>query len=128
IVLSMNYWLGLSPAPSSTNWYFYAISVPKDIGNTLISLRKSPDGISSSLENDMIQWMVKGIPITTSPSKDGSNLIDVATHYIMRASLLRDGTLMNQAVSAVANSIEITTGEGIQIDNSFRAHGAQLYT
>lgn len=127
ITQSLEYWLSLNPAPSSTNWYYYAISVPKDIGNTLICLRKSPTGISQTLENSMIQWMTKGIPITTSPSKDGSNLIDVATHYIMRASLLEDEAIMNQAVNAVSNSIEITTGEGVQADNSFRAHGPQLY-
>jgi|GEM_PF-103102 len=128
ITQSIQYWLSLTPPPSSTNWYYYSISVPKDIGNTLICLRKAPNGISQTLENSLIQWMTKGVPITTSPSSEGSNLIDVATHYVMRASLIRSATLMNQAVNAVSASIEITTGEGIQIDNSFRAHGSQLYT
>lgn len=123
----MNYWLTLSPAPSSTNWFYLSISVPKDIGNTLISLRKSPSGISTALENQMLAWMTKGIAITTSPAKDGSNLTDVAQHYIMRACLTENQTLLNQTITAVTNSIVVTTGEGIQNDNSYTAHGPQLY-
>ncbi|SEI56677.1 chondroitin AC lyase [Dyadobacter sp. SG02] len=123
----MNYWLALSPAPTSTNWFYLSISAPKDIGNTLICLRKSPAGISQTLENQMLAWMTKGVSITVSPAKDGSNLTDVAQHYIMRACLTENQTLLNQAITAVTNSIVVTTGEGIQIDNSYTAHGPQLY-
>ncbi|SEJ61066.1 chondroitin AC lyase [Dyadobacter koreensis] len=123
----MNYWLTLSPAPSSTNWFYLSISVPKDIGNTLICLRKSPAGISTALENQMLAWMTKGVAITASPAKDGSNLTDVAQHYIMRACLTENQTLLNQTITAVTNSIVVTTGEGIQNDNSYTAHGPQLY-
>lgn len=123
----MNYWLALSPAPTSTNWFYLSISVPKDIGNTLICLRKSPAGISQTLENQMLAWMTKGVSITVSPAKDGSNLTDVAQHYIMRACLTESQSLLNQAITAVTNSIVVTTGEGIQNDNSYTAHGPQLY-
>ncbi|WP_025762883.1 polysaccharide lyase family 8 super-sandwich domain-containing protein [Dyadobacter tibetensis] len=125
--LAIGHWLGISPEPSSTNWFFVTISVPKDIGNLLISLRKSPGSISSTLENQLLAWMTKGVPITASPSKDGSNLTDVAQHYIMRACLTNDGGLLSQAITATSNSIAITTGEGIQMDYSYQAHGAQLY-
>ncbi|MCF0072980.1 DNRLRE domain-containing protein [Dyadobacter sp. CY261] len=123
----MNYWLTLSPAPNSTNWFYLSISVPKDIGNTLICLRKAPLGISQTLENQMIAWMTKGVSIAVSPAKDGSNLTDVAQHYIMRACLTQDQALLNQAITAVTSSIVVTTGEGIQNDNSYTAHGPQLY-
>ena len=123
----MNYWLTLDPAPSSTNWFYLSISIPKDIGNTLICLRKSPASISTTLENQMLAWMTKGVAITISPAKDGSNLTDVAQHYIMRACLTENQTLLNQTITAVANSIVVTTGEGIQNDNSYTAHGPQLY-
>ncbi|MCE7044513.1 polysaccharide lyase family 8 super-sandwich domain-containing protein [Dyadobacter sp. CY312] len=124
---TMNYWLTLNPAPSSTNWFYLSISVPKDIGNILICLRKSPEGISAALENQMIAWMTKGVAITASPARDGSNLTDVAQHYIMRACLTENQTLLNQTISAVTSSIVVTTGEGIQNDNSYTAHGPQLY-
>lgn len=123
----MNYWLALSPAPTSTNWFYLSISVPKDIGNTLICLRKSPQGISTTLENQMLAWMTKGIAITVSPAKDGSNLTDVAQHYLMRACLTANQGLLTQTITAVTNSIVVTTGEGIQNDNSYTAHGPQLY-
>jgi len=123
----MNYWLTLSPAPSSTNWFYLSISAPKDIGNTLICMRKSPAGISTTLENQILAWMTKGTAITVSPAKDGSNLTDVAQHYIMRACLTENQTLLNQTITAVTNSIVVTTGEGIQNDNSYTAHGPQLY-
>ncbi len=123
----MNYWLALNPAPNSTNWFYLSISAPKDIGNTLICLRKSPAGISQTLENQMLAWMTKGVSITVSPAKDGSNLTDVAQHYIMRACLTENQSLLNQAITAVTNSIVVTTGEGIQIDHSYTAHGPQLY-
>jgi len=123
----MNYWLALSPAPTSTNWFYLSISVPRDIGNTLICLRKSPAGIPQTLENQMLTWMTKGISITVSPAKDGSNLTDVAQHYIMRACLTQNQSLLTQAIAAVTNSIVVTTGEGIQIDHSYTAHGPQLY-
>jgi len=123
----MNYWLTLSPAPNSSNWFYLSISVPKDIGNTLICLRKSPAGISVTLENQMLAWMIKGVAITTSPANEGSNLTDVAQHYIMRACLSENQTLLNQTIAAVTNSIIVTTAEGIQNDNSYTAHGPQLY-
>lgn len=123
----MNYWLTLSPAPGSSNWFYLSISVPKDIGNTLICMRKSSAGISTTLENQMLAWMTKGTAITSSPAKDGSNLTDVAQHYIMRACLTENQTLLNQTITAVTNSIVVTTGEGIQNDNSYTAHGPQLY-
>ncbi|TDE14439.1 polysaccharide lyase family 8 super-sandwich domain-containing protein [Dyadobacter psychrotolerans] len=123
----MFYWLSLSPAPTSTNWFYLSISAPKDIGNTLICLRKAPVGISTELENQMLAWMNKGTAITSSPAKDGSNLTDVAQHYLMRACLTENQSLLNQTITAVTASIVVTTGEGIQNDNSYTAHGPQLY-
>jgi chondroitin AC lyase len=124
----MKYWLVLNPAPSSTNWYFYTISVPKAVGNLLICLRKSPSGISSTLENQMLAWMTKGRSISDFADETGSNLTDVAQHYVMRACLTKNQTLLNQAITPVKNTILIATGEmGLQKDNSFRYHGPQLY-
>ncbi|MFD2037172.1 polysaccharide lyase family 8 super-sandwich domain-containing protein [Belliella marina] len=127
IISAMVYWTNLNPEPSSSNWWYRSISVPLEVGRILISMRKSNVGISSQLETAMISWMLKSVPITTSPGKDGSNLTDICQHFIMRACLLEDGDLLNYAVTQSSNSIFITTGEGIQRDNSFRAHGPQLY-
>ncbi len=127
IINALQYWLTLSPAPTSTNWFYLSISVPKDIGTILIAMRYSPNPLPASLDSSMITWMSKGTPITQSPAKDGSNLTDVAQHYIMRACLTQNQSLLNEAVTATSNSILVSSGEGIQSDHSYRAHGAQLY-
>ncbi|WP_290797223.1 polysaccharide lyase family 8 super-sandwich domain-containing protein [Flavihumibacter sp. UBA7668] len=127
IINTLQYWLTLSPAPTSTNWFYLSISVPKDIGTILIAMRYSPVPLPALLDSSLISWMTKGTPITQSPAKDGSNLTDVAQHYIMRACLTQNQSLLNQAVTATSNSILVSSGEGIQSDHSYRAHGAQLY-
>ncbi|QHV97044.1 polysaccharide lyase family 8 super-sandwich domain-containing protein [Spirosoma endbachense] len=125
----MNYWLGLDPEPRCANWFALTISVPRSIGNTLICLRKSPNGISSTLENQMLAWMTKGRPISRFADETGSNLTDVAEHYVMRACLTKNQTTLNQAITPVKNTIRIAMGAmGLQKDNSFRFHGPQLYT
>ncbi|MBT9484364.1 polysaccharide lyase family 8 super-sandwich domain-containing protein [Sediminibacterium sp.] len=133
IINGMNYWLSLSPAPTSTNWYMLSISLPENIGNALVAMRYGSQPISNELETSLIAWMVKGLPITQSPAKDGSNLTDVAQHYVARACLTQNQTLLQQTISLVSNSLVITgnnggnIGEGLQADNTFTAHGPQLY-
>ena len=127
IINGINYWLSLSPEPSSTNWWFATIGLPKDIGTALISMRYSPNPLPVALENQCIAWMSKGQTIT---NQVGANLFDVGYDYIMHACLSQDSALMTQAVSAVSNGITIDTaitGEGLQADNSFRAHYEQVY-
>ncbi|SDM18742.1 polysaccharide lyase family 8 super-sandwich domain-containing protein [Siphonobacter aquaeclarae] len=128
VVNTMNYWLGLSSKPTSTNWFYYGITLPKDIGNALICMRYGPiAGVPSSVETQMITWMTKGYTYNSSPGSDNSNLTDIAQHYIMRACLTENGTLLAEASSKVASYLSVQSGEGIQADNSFAAHGQQLY-
>ncbi|QDH80466.1 DNRLRE domain-containing protein [Echinicola soli] len=129
IETTITYWLNLDPEPSSTNWFFYAISVPKDIGNTLIALREAPNGISTAMENDLLDWMTKSNrPFSDFTESGGPNLTDVAQHYMMRACITNDEHLLSETVEAVSASIKIDPESGIQPDNSFKAHGPQLYT
>lgn len=127
IVSSMEYWTNLNPEPTSANWWYRSISVPLEVGRILISMRQSSNRISNHLETAMLSWMLKSAPITTTPGKDGSNLTDICQHFIMRACILEDSDLLNYAVTQSANSIFVTTGEGIQRDHSYKAHGSQLY-
>jgi chondroitin AC lyase len=127
INLGIQYWLGLDPEPSSTNWWYRSISVPQEIGRILISLRFGDKKLNPSLEKEFMKWMLKSVSLETSPGKDGSNLTDICQHMIMRACLTNDSDLLSFAVSKIANSIFITSGEGVQTDFSFRAHGPQLY-
>ncbi|MGN6491297.1 MAG: polysaccharide lyase family 8 super-sandwich domain-containing protein [Agriterribacter sp.] len=124
----IEFWVNISPAPSSTNWWFGTIGVPKQVGNILIALRLSQADISSDLETKFIGWMTGGRPISEFVGEGGANLTDVAQHYIMRACLQNDGTLLSETVSTVADAIKIDASAGIQQDFSFKAHGPQLST
>jgi len=125
VVNTMNYWLSLNPAPKSSNWFHYAITVPRDIGQALILMRRGPQGgISATLESQMMAWMTKGQSIS---GMTGSNLTDIAQHYIMRACLTQNTALLNQAITETAKTIPITASEGIQADQSYTAHGPQLH-
>lgn len=134
ILKAMNYWLSISPEPYSTNWFMGTISLPRDIGTALVAMRYGSEPLSSGLQDSLINIMTRGIPITKSPAKDGSNLTDVAQNYIMRACLKQNQDTLSLAVTAVTNAVVIasngaggTSGAGIQADNSFTAHGPQLY-
>lgn len=128
IETTISYWLNLDPEPSSTNWWFYSVDVPKKVGNVLIALQQAPDGISSAMENDLLAWMKKGKPISDFYQEGGANLTDVAQHYIMRACITNDEVLLQETVDAVFASIKIDPESGIQADYSFKSHGPQLYT
>lgn len=60
IINGMNYWLALTPAPTSTNWYMLSISLPENIGNALVAMRYGSQPLSNELETSLIAWMVKG--------------------------------------------------------------------
>lgn len=128
IIRSIKFWFSLSPEPSSDNWWWTSISVPQEIGQFLIALRTmAPGGISKEYETNMIKWMNKYVSIYKTPGKDGSNLTDIAQHMIFQAVLTKDADLLHEAVDVTSKSIKISSGEGIQRDFSFHAHGPELY-
>ncbi|UZD23622.1 polysaccharide lyase beta-sandwich domain-containing protein [Algoriphagus halophytocola] len=127
IINAMNYWTNLTPEPSSKNWWWLSISVPKEIGQLLIAMRTVEPGVPADLEEKLISWMSKTASITKSPGKDGSNLTDIAQHMIMQAALTENADLLKQAVSATSANIRISSKDGIQSDMSFHAHGPELY-
>ncbi|WP_040303047.1 polysaccharide lyase family 8 super-sandwich domain-containing protein [Algoriphagus machipongonensis] len=127
ILQAMRYWTNLNPEPTSDNWWWVSISVPKEVGSLLIAMRYGDKQVPEELEKEMLKWMNKTVSITKSPGKDGSNLTDIAQHMIMQAVLTEDSELLNRAVSVVSESIQVTQGDGIQRDMSFHAHGPELY-
>lgn len=127
IINAITYWVNLTPEPSSKNWWWLSISVPKEIGQLLIAMRTVEPGVPADLEKKLIRWMSKTASITKSPGKDGSNLTDIAQHMIMEAALTKDADLLKRAVDATAATIQIARGDGIQRDMSFHAHGPEIY-
>ncbi|WP_268033736.1 polysaccharide lyase family 8 super-sandwich domain-containing protein [Algoriphagus sp. PAP.12] len=127
IITAMNYWVNLNPAPKSSNWWWLSISVPKEIGNMLASMRFGKKKVPQDLEKKLIEWMNKTVSITKSPGKDGANLTDMAQHRIMQAALTKNEELLSQTVHLTSESIKFSNGDGIQKDYSFHAHGPELY-
>ena len=101
--------------------------MPKEIGNILTLLRLSGKDISEPLEASLLEWMTKTVSTDKSPGKDGSNLTDIAQHRIIRAALTKNEKLLSESVALTSKSIRFSEKDGIQIDNSFHAHGPELY-
>lgn len=118
---SLTYWDTRDPI--SWNWYHNEITNPMLLGEILILLETAPLSLPSALRSGLISQMNRGNPAV----KTGANKLDIATHYIYRACLTANATLMNTGVTQAFQPIVITTAEGVQPDMSFQQHGAQLY-
>jgi len=134
IISAIDYWLGLSPAPYCDNWYQGTISLPKDIGTSIVAMRYGAIPLDNTREYALFGWMTKGRPLSEFAGEDGgSNQTDIAQNYMIRACLVQDPVLMNEVITTISSGLVIasnngsTVGGGLQIDNSFTAHGPQLY-
>ncbi|MFV0540603.1 MAG: polysaccharide lyase family 8 super-sandwich domain-containing protein [Aestuariibaculum sp.] len=108
--------------PQSNNWWYNQIASPRELGKVLVLLRAGSSSISNSLESNLISQMSRGNP----EARKAANKVDIATHFIYRAALTQNATLMNRGVTQVFLPIEITnTDEGLQHDYSYRDHGPQ---
>ena len=121
ITRSLDYWDTRDPI--SWNWFHNEISNPQRIGEILIILETAPDTLPAALRSNLISQMNRGNPADEA----GANKVDVATHYIYRACLTANATLMNTGVTQAFQPISTTTSEGIQPDLSYQQHGPQLY-
>lgn len=121
IVSSLTYWD--TTDPQSWNWYHNQISNPQALGEILIILEVAPQTIGATLRSNLISQMNRGVPA----NQTGANKLDVATHFIYRACLTANATLMQTGVTEAFYPILLTTQEGIQHDLSYQQHGAQLY-
>lgn len=120
IVNSLTYWN--TTDPQSWNWYHNQISNPQRMGEILILLDTAPQNLGS-LRNALLTQMIRGNP----GSQTGANKLDVATHFMYRACLTANDSLMQYSVDQVFYPLVLTTNEGIQHDLSYQQHGPQLY-
>lgn len=121
ITRSLQYWD--TSDPQSWNWYHNQISNPQRLGEILIMLYIAPLSLPATLQSNLLAQMNRGWP----PSQTGANKLDIAIHFMYRACLTADATLMNTAVTEAFLPIVLTTGEGIRHDLSYQQHGPQLY-
>lgn len=121
IARSLQYWN--TSDPQSWNWYHNQISNPQRLGEILILLYIAPDTLTTALRDDLLAQMNRGNPA----AQTGANKMDVAAHFIYRACLTANATLMSDNVAQMFQPITLTTSEGIQPDLSYQQHGTQLY-
>lgn len=123
IVAALNYWYQRNPY--CDNWWYNQIAEPQRIGVLLIQMRTGKQQIPADLENRTLQRMKTdgGNPADWT----GANRTDIALHWIYRACLTADVTLLRNAINYVYNPVQYTMGEGFQHDNCYFQHGAQLY-
>ncbi|MBV7530242.1 polysaccharide lyase family 8 super-sandwich domain-containing protein [Chitinophaga sp. sic0106] len=120
IVSSLTYWD--TADPQSWNWYHNQISNPQRIGEILILLETAPASLGT-LRASLLAQMNRGNP----SAQTGANKLDVATHFMYRACLTANDSLMQYGVDQIFYPLVLTTAEGIQHDNSYQQHGPQLY-
>lgn len=123
IVAALDYWYQRNPY--CDNWWYNMVAEPQRIGVLLIQMRTGKQQIPADLENRTLQRMKAdgGNPADWT----GANRTDIALHWIYRACLTADATLLRNAISYVYNPVQYTTGEGFQHDNCYFQHGNQLY-
>ncbi|WP_430972034.1 polysaccharide lyase family 8 super-sandwich domain-containing protein [Sunxiuqinia rutila] len=106
----------------SSNWWWNQIANPKIIGEILLLLKIGQTAIPADLETNLISQMNRGNPEALT----GANKLDVAIHFLYRACIVQDETLLQYALNQAFEPIQLTTEEGIQYDYSYQQHGSQL--
>ena len=121
IISGLTYWLKVSP--KSKNWWYNDIATPLAIGELLLLMDEAKLVYPKTIKDALLESMKRGDPY----KEKGANKLDIAMHYMYRACVTKDETLMNSSVDQLFASIEISSQEGLQHDYSFLQHGRQLY-
>lgn len=114
--------------PVSRNWWWNSIGVPLKIGETLLLLGNELPNAQRTPAITLMKAGIKPNLYDYHGSATGQNLVWLATIHAMAGVLERDETVLKRAFTAIWNEINVTTDEGIQPDNSFHQHRAQLYS
>lgn len=111
--------------PRSDNWWQNEIGAPQRMGKILLVLEKGKKRLPADLLDKLLNRMAfeNGDP----KRQAGANKVDVALHFMYRACLTKDTTLLKEALTEIYSPLSYTMREGIQYDNSYMQHGPQLY-
>lgn len=115
--------------PDHSNWFYDQIAYPQRIGEILILLRNGKEKIPAVLESKTISRMeqVGGAPDQRGSPGTGANKMNIAMHWIYRACLTGDKTVLDKGVQQAFYPLALTVGEGLQPDYSYLQHGQQVY-
>jgi chondroitin AC lyase len=102
------------------NWWQNQIGVPQYWRDIIVLTRSklSKEQLKGALEI-LEQYQLKGT---------GANLVWSADLALHDAALTQNEELLKKSSTLIANEIRVSTGDGIQPDNSYHQHGARLQT
>lgn len=124
IVQGLEYWYACDPY--CDNWWLNEIGEPQKLGVLLVQMRFGKKRIPAELEAKTLK-RIKDV-CRDPAGETGANQTDIALHWIYRSCLEENITDLNYALTNIFEPLKYTSGdEGIQHDNCFRQHGAQLY-
>ncbi len=124
IFSAFDYWI--SRNSQSANWWYNQIAVPQYLGECMVLVK---DELSPARKTAGLAVLQRAyVPRSTnSGTNTGQNRVDRAIAGIQRGIVADSVPIAQDAFLAIADTIVITTAEGIQRDHSYHQHGAQLY-
>lgn len=116
INLALNYWLKNDFV--SPNWWYPQIGIPQALAPILIVME-------DELSNEQI---AKGVTLLNRSKigMGGQNKVWLSGNVMLKSLLLRKADSVAIAAKSIQNEIKVSTGLGIQPDNSFHEHGVML--
>ena len=127
IVSALQYWNNANY--DAANWYSDEIGYPHLLGQMLILMRGSSGTtqLPAADEADAINYLSTRLDPS---SNTGANRVDEALHWIYRGALTQNSVAVNNALANIKSTmVQVNKGEeGINPDNAFLQHNAQLMT
>jgi chondroitin AC lyase len=124
IHLAFDAWIFRDPV--SSNWYHNEIGAPQQLGESMLMVESTLD--ASRMTSGLNRLSRAYVPrATNSGTNTGANRIDRAYASLMRGLLADDLALVTESFLAIGDTILVTTAEGIQPDQAYHQHGAQLH-
>ncbi len=116
INLALDYWLKYNFV--SPNWWYPQIGIPQALAPILLVME-------DELSNDQIE---KGVKLLNRSKigMGGQNKVWLSGNVMLKSLLLRKTDSVAIAAKSIQNEIKVSTGLGIQPDNSFHEHGSML--
>lgn len=109
--------------PTSYNWWYNQISVPKVMADILALLEAGESKPAPAVTRELMEMMEKSDPRKWT----GANKMDIAIHHLIRGCVLKNDSIVSTNVREFFEPVCITDGEGIRPDMSYQQHNTQLY-
>lgn len=123
IETSISFWYENNPV--SNNWWFWTVAEPQRIGTLFIALRKGKENIKR--EQELI-LLTRCKNRAKKPKNNVVNIADAALGNLYYALLTEDEEFLITSIDKISSTISYNNGiDGFQSDNSYHAHGSQLY-